>query len=896
MRACRWRLLLLLVAMMAARPAQGQTSIQYLYDDLGRLIAVVDPGGDTAVYHYDAVGNVLSIARHVSSQVSIVSFSPGSGPIATPVTIFGTGFSATMAQDTVTFNGTTATIPSATTTQLVVTVPSGATTGTIGVTAPGGAATSASTFTVASIGAPTITSVTPSIGPAGTPVSVSGTNFDPNAPNDRVKVNATFAAVSSVTTTTLGTTIPSATASGPITIATPLGTAVSATDFIVPPLPYTTADVGYTSRLALGGSQTVTLGTANQIGLVLFAGVAGQRFSLVASSGTFGGAGGCNLHLSVLRPDTSVLVPVACMGGSGFIDATVLPVTGTYTIFLEPGTSTGSVTLAVYDASDATGTISAGGAAVTVTIATPGQSTVLAFSGTAGQRVSLLATGASFPNLTFGCEVSVRIQKPDATVLAADTCVEFGGYLDTVSLLTTGVYTVVVDPATPATGSVTLTLYNVPADASGSITPGGAAVTVTTATPGQNASLTFSGTSGHRISLLGSSSSFPNLTFGCELTLRIKNPDGSTLVGDTCMESGGYMDVTTLPANGTYTITLDPGSYATGSITLTLYDVPADLSGTVTASGASVTMTITTPGQNGAVTFSGTSGERISLVGTSATFTNLTFGCDVTLTIKKPDGSALVANACMEGGGFVDVTTLPDTGTYTITLDPGSFDTGSLTLTLYNVPADVSGTIVPGGSAVTVTTVPGQNAALTFSGTAAQVVYLQFSNMSFGGGGLYVSVLQPDTSVLMASTWVAGNTTLATLTVPTTGTYTITLDPYGAASGSVDVSLRLPPGLLVNSTSPPTVVTVSPNDTVTVAISDGPANPTDWVALAPVGSSDYSYISWNYLNGSHAAPSPGLSSATLTFTMPATTGNYEFRFFSNNSYSKLSTSTTVTVQ
>jgi agmatine deiminase len=81
-----------------------------------------------------------------------------------------------------------------------------------------------------------------------------------------------------------------------------------------------------------------------------------------------------------------------------------------------------------------------------------------------------------------------------------------------------------------------------------------------------------------------------------------------------------------------------------------------------------------------------------------------------------------------------------------------------------------------------------------------------------------------------------------------------------------------------------------------VAVSNGPANPTDWVALAQVGSSDYSYISWQYLNGSQTPPGSGLSSATLTFTMPATTGNYEFRFFANNGYTKLATSTTVTVQ
>jgi YD repeat-containing protein len=74
-------------------PAVAQTAgVQYLYDELGRLIAVVDAAGDTAVYHYDAVGNVLSIDRHASSQVSVISFTPASGPVSATVTVSGTGF------------------------------------------------------------------------------------------------------------------------------------------------------------------------------------------------------------------------------------------------------------------------------------------------------------------------------------------------------------------------------------------------------------------------------------------------------------------------------------------------------------------------------------------------------------------------------------------------------------------------------------------------------------------------------------------------------------------------------------------------------------------------------------------------------------------------------------
>jgi len=41
-----------------------QPRIHYVYDDLGRLVGVVDQDGNAATYTYDAVGNILAIGRH----------------------------------------------------------------------------------------------------------------------------------------------------------------------------------------------------------------------------------------------------------------------------------------------------------------------------------------------------------------------------------------------------------------------------------------------------------------------------------------------------------------------------------------------------------------------------------------------------------------------------------------------------------------------------------------------------------------------------------------------------------------------------------------------------------------------------------------------------------------
>ncbi|MDD5057446.1 MAG: IPT/TIG domain-containing protein [Sideroxydans sp.] len=79
---------------------------------------------------------------------TITSFTPSSGAVGTAVTITGTNFSTTAANNAVSFNGTTATVSSATATSISVTVPAGATSGTISVTTSGGTATSAASFTV----------------------------------------------------------------------------------------------------------------------------------------------------------------------------------------------------------------------------------------------------------------------------------------------------------------------------------------------------------------------------------------------------------------------------------------------------------------------------------------------------------------------------------------------------------------------------------------------------------------------------------------------------------------------------------------------------------------------------------------------------------------------------
>jgi YD repeat-containing protein len=141
-----------LLALAPGVTAAEPPAIRYVYDELNRLVAVVDQHGDAATYSYDAVGNILRIDRfdvsELAGEVGISLVAPTQGPAGTDVLIFGKGFGAGTADSAVAFNGVPATVTQAAPNRLVVTVPSGATTGFITVSSPRGTGRSPAPFVV----------------------------------------------------------------------------------------------------------------------------------------------------------------------------------------------------------------------------------------------------------------------------------------------------------------------------------------------------------------------------------------------------------------------------------------------------------------------------------------------------------------------------------------------------------------------------------------------------------------------------------------------------------------------------------------------------------------------------------------------------------------------------
>jgi DNA/RNA endonuclease G (NUC1) len=159
---------------------------------------------------------------------SITSFSPTSGPVGTNVVITGSAFTGATA---VKFNGTAATSFTVNSdTQITATVPTGATTGPISVTTSAGTGTSSTNFTVTAP-APSITSFSPTSGPVGTNVVITGSAFTGAT---AVKFNGTAATSFTVNSDTqITATVPTGATTGPISVTTSAGTGTSSTSFTV---------------------------------------------------------------------------------------------------------------------------------------------------------------------------------------------------------------------------------------------------------------------------------------------------------------------------------------------------------------------------------------------------------------------------------------------------------------------------------------------------------------------------------------------------------------------------------------------------------------------------------------------------------------------------------------
>jgi len=200
--------------------------------------------------------------------------------------------------------------------------------------------------------------------------------------------------------------------------------------------------------------------------------------------------------------------------------------------------------------SDVSGTLAVG-APNDVTVLFKNQQVRMTFAGVAGQNL-----GVDLANAAFGGTVQViapngAAQSQQATFTAAGISIRAGA-----ALTQSGTYTVIIVPASGATGGIRVTLWS---DVTDALTIG-APFQLNITFRLQFAQLRFDGTAGQnlRITLTG-------VTLPASSVLQVLRPDGAAVVNVSFGAAGITADIPTLTSTGVHTVSIVPGGQGTGS-------------------------------------------------------------------------------------------------------------------------------------------------------------------------------------------------------------------------------------------------------------------------------------------------------------------------------------------
>ena len=158
---------------------------------------------------------ITSCSDDDATGLRITDVTPDAAAPGATVTITGSQFSATAAENVVKFNGAQAMVTAATATSLTVIVPDNATDGKITVTVQNETATSPNSFTIPQ---PEVTRVFPGVAAQGMAVTISGSFFSPVPEYNVVEFNGVPASITEVSDTELTVVVPLGATSGPLTL------------------------------------------------------------------------------------------------------------------------------------------------------------------------------------------------------------------------------------------------------------------------------------------------------------------------------------------------------------------------------------------------------------------------------------------------------------------------------------------------------------------------------------------------------------------------------------------------------------------------------------------------------------------------------------------------------
>ncbi|CAJ4015347.1 IPT/TIG domain protein [Burkholderia pseudomallei] len=737
-------------------------STRYVYDANGRIVGMASNNSTSVQLGYNTLSQTNQVSAPLSAgQLAIFSFMPTHGEAGTQVTLQGQGFDSNAANDTVSFNGTPATVLSATATQLVASVPSGVTTGPISVTADGHTASSTTPFTVDDSGLPpSITQVSPLAVSLGNTLTIAGTHLDPVAGQTVMQLsNRGVSSFASISDTQIQYAIATGDASGFVTISTPYGQAVSASPVIVLPSGISATNVTSTAYVTVGNSANLNIAAGGQTGAMVFNANEGDWISLQLSTIV---SSASSISYAVYAPGNQLVAQGTVSSSAPSLHLPQLSAAGTYLGVFTPSNASAQLTVGVQR--DA---VLAAGTPTNVVTTVPGETLRFIFAPqTLWLAVSNTSTNPS------GQVVRYTVYKTDQVAYASGST-SSSATLSLAPLPVTGTYQLIIGPDSGVTASAQIQLLSsgtLVANASGTgytiPTGGGSMYLNFNATAGANLDLTFS-----NLSVTGSNNSF---------SVYVYDPNGAQVVSFPCSVSNVNCtaDLWNLIA-GPYTIVVTPPS--SSSVVSFTSSLMSEITGPA--------LTVNTPlqlnvneNQGQRYTFTANAGDTyaMQLSGVS--------GQTMGVRIYSPTGPVTVSGYyttfSTNGTQLINLPNLPATGTYTVEVScawGGPSCSGQLTLF-----SGVSGNLTTNATSPAYTAnTGGQNIYLAFNAAAGDNLDLTFSNLSITGSssGFGVYVYNPSGAQVVSFSCAVSNVNCtADLWNLAAGKYTIVVTPPSSNS------------------------------------------------------------------------------------------------------------------
>ena len=611
-----------------------------------------------------------------------------------------------------------------------------------------------------------ITGFAPTSGPAGTSVTISGTGFSPTPAGNGVAFNGVTAPVTSATVTTLIVAVPSGATTGRVVVTVSGSQATSALDYTVA-VPGVPTIAGFTPGSGAAGT-TVSVAGAN-----FDPSVGATTVKLNQTNATPTSVTPTQLSFAVPPSTGSGKVRVATSSGSAVsaVDFIVPP----------PSIAAADIMASVR--------LVANGATQSLGLFAFNKFGLILFDGSPGDWLSL-----QFGNFVInpaGAAISYSVYRPDNTPLTAGNLAVGNQTLHLPQLPTAGTYVVVM-----RSGSTQVSL-----DArleSNRVLPGDGSAIAVTRGAGQSTRVLGTAVAGEQKALMVSA--MANVPAGTSLNYEIASPSGPIIRRGTAYGLGSTDLMPPFAATGTYSFYLTPSSFTTQAN----YQLALRAGVALPVDGAATPVSITVPGAGAYLNFAGSAGDNLGL-GITGTAPDSPPTVGGTFAVYKPDGNLLASANCAVTGGpcSVNLANPPVTGNYGVIVQPWSGGTGSLRAWLSR---DLAGSLTSGAPLAVALSRPGQNARLTFSGTAGALVAVQVRRIATAPATqpLIVQVNRPDGARHGYAIAAGSGETLVLPPLSVTGTYTVFIEPdsntaQGAATATMEVLLDPGQSLVVDA-------------------------------------------------------------------------------------------------